>query len=104
MKTIFEVSTTDYEKNKELLIKALNELQSLFQLDNDYELSEPMARFGWTFFKLWIRPTLLSKIDEKFSEMIKNSKGSKSQEKFTNFISDFFESRGCKVKLKQVED
>jgi hypothetical protein len=35
--------------------------------------------------------------------MIKKAKGRKTDEKLTNFMIDFFESRGCKIKLKLVE-
>jgi hypothetical protein len=35
--------------------------------------------------------------------MIKKAKGSKSEEKFTNFLSDYFQSQGCKAKIKLIE-
>jgi len=63
-----------------------------------------VSRFGWTFFKLWITPNLHLKIDEEFSDMIKKAKGRKQNEKFTNFMSDFFTSRECNVKLKIAKE
>jgi len=36
--------------------------------------------------------------------MIKKAKGRKQNEKFLNFISDFFLSKGCSVKLKLIEE
>ena len=35
--------------------------------------------------------------------MISKSKGRKNDEKFTNFMTDFFNSRDCKIKLKLVD-
>ena len=104
MKIVYEVSTTNYEDDKKLLIEALEHLQTNFQVDDGYQLSKPLSRFGWTFFKLWLKPTLQYTIEKKFSDMIEKAKGDKPQEKFTNFIIDFFESRGCKIKLKLIED
>ena len=103
MKTIFEVSSKDYEKDKELVKKALTELENLCEVSDSYEFSKPMSRFGWTFFKLWLKPALFQKIDEKFADMIKKAKGNKHDEKLTNFMTDFFSSRGCNVKLKLLE-
>ena len=104
MKIIFEVSTTNYDKDIEFVTTALEDLQKLCEINDGYQFSKPMSRFGWTFFKLWIKPNLLLKIDEKFSDMIKKAKGSKQNEKFTNFMSDFFASRECNVKLKFTEE
>lgn len=103
MKTIFEVSTTHYDDDKILMIKALSHLQTLCEITDAYHLGTPLSRFGWTFFPLLLKPTLLTRLEEKFSDMIKKSKGRKPDEKFTNFMIDFFESRGCKIKLKLVE-
>jgi hypothetical protein len=36
--------------------------------------------------------------------MIKKAKGRKQNEKFTNFMSDFFASKECSVKLKITEE
>ena len=101
---IFEISITDYEKNIENVTKALDDLQKHYKIENGFLFSKPMSRFGWTFFKLWLKPNLHSKIDEHFSDMIKKAKGRKQNEKFCNFMSDFFLSKGCSVKLKLIEE
>jgi hypothetical protein len=103
MKTIFEVSTTQYDEDKILIIKALSHLQTQCELSDAYHLGQPVSRFGWTFFPLMLKPTLLTRLEEKFSDMIKKAKGKETEEKLTNFMIDFFESRGCKIKLKLVE-
>ncbi len=103
-KIIFEISTTDYEKNIENVTKALANLQKYYEIENGFLFGKPISRFGWTFFKLWLNPNLHFKIDEHFSDMIKKAKGSKQNEKFHNFMSDFFLSKDCSVKLKLIEE
>lgn len=103
MQTYFQISSTKYDDDKILIIKALSHMQTLCEISDGYQLGDPVPRFGWTFVPLWIKPILLSKIEEKFSDMINKSKGRKYNEKLTNFMIDFFESRGCKIKLKLVE-
>ncbi len=104
MNIIFEVSTTNYDKDIEFVSNALEDLQKLCDIDYGYKFGKPVSRFGWTFFKLWITPNLHLKIYAEFSDMIKKAKGRKQNEKFTNFMSDFFTSRECNVKLKIAKE
>lgn len=103
MTLIFEVSTIQYDEDKISMIKALSHLETLCETSDAYKIGEPVSRFGWTFFPLWLKPSLITKIEEKFSDMIARSKGRKNDEKFTNFMTDFFNSRECKLKLKLVD-
>ena len=103
MRIIFEVSTTQYDEDKISMIKSLSHLQTLCETPDSFQLGKPVSRFGWTFFSLWLKPNLIAQIEQKFSDMINNSKGRKNDEKFTNFMIDFFNSRDCKIKLKLVE-
>ena len=81
----------------------MSHIQTLCEISDGYQLGNPVTRFGWTFVPLMLKSQLLSKIEEKFSDMIQNSKGRKNNEKLTNFMIDFFASRDCKLKLKLVE-
>ncbi len=103
MRIIFEISTTQYDEDKISIIKALSHLQTLCEISDAFQLGKPVSRFGWTFFSLWLKPNLITQIEEKFSDMINKSRGKKNEEKFTNFMIDFFNSRNCKIKLKLVE-
>jgi hypothetical protein len=42
-------------------------------------------------------------IEEEFYDMIKKSKGSKPEEKFTDFLTKYFEKNDCKIRLKLLE-
>lgn len=100
MKTDFEISSIQYDDDKISIIKALSHLQTHCGLSDSYRLGNPVSRFGWTFVPLSIKPALRMCIEEKFVDMLKKTKGHKPDEKLTNFMTDFFQSRGCKLRLK----
>ena len=101
--TVYEISSTNYFDDKLIINNALSELAAQCGLQNEFDFGEPTSRFGWTFFKVWIKPNFHGLIEQKLGDMIKKSKGHKPEEKFTNFLSDYFQSRGCKVKVKMTE-
>jgi len=91
-------------EDKRLINNALSELAANCGLQNDFVFSEPTSTFGWTFFRLWIKPSLHEQIEQRLGDMIKKTKGSKHEEKLTNFLSDLFQAKGCsKIKVKLVE-
>lgn len=100
---IFEISSIDFLEDKRLINNALSDMASQFGMQNDFEFGQPTSTFGWTFFKLWLKPNFQMQITEKFDDMIRKSKGSKHDEKFTNFMHDYFQSRGCKIKIKIID-
>lgn len=100
---VFDVSSTDYMEDKRLINNALSDMAAQCGMQNDFEFGSPTSKFGWTFFKLWIKPNLQAQIEIKFADMIKKSKGSKLEEKYTNFMSDYFQSKGCKVRIKMID-
>ena len=93
----------NYDDNRLLIRKALGKLESKCQVSDGYLLGEPMSKFGWTFFDMVLKPNLHFSMEENFADMIKKSKGSKPTEKFIDFLSNYFESNDCNVKLKFIE-
>ncbi len=100
----FEISTTKYEEDIKVIQVALTKMSALCNMNGGFKFGEPISKFGWTFFQLIIEQQLYFEIESKFSDMIKKCKGSKQDEKFTDFISRYFKSRGCNVKVKMVKD
>ncbi|MBM2852944.1 MAG: hypothetical protein HW420_1491 [Candidatus Nitrosotenuis sp.] len=100
---VYEISSTNYLDDKLIINNALSDLAAKCGMLNEFDFGPPTSRFGWTFFKVWITPHLHLQIEQKLGDMIKKSKGSKHEEKFTNFLSDYFQSKGCKVKVKMTE-
>lgn len=101
--TVFEASTTDYEGDILRIKKALSHLETRCGGPNTYALSEPVSRFGWTFFQIVMKPILIDGIERKFDDMIRRYRKGKPEERLVKFMSDFFESRDCRIKLKLVE-
>ena len=101
---LLEFSTTKFDDDKLLVIEGMNDIQKLCKFSDGYALSEPISKFGWTFFSIAINSNLYLGISQEFSDVIKKTKGNKPEEKFGNFISDFFESRGCKIRVKLVDE
>jgi hypothetical protein len=100
---VFEISSTDYIEDKRLINNALVDMAAQCGVESDFQFGNPTSKFGWTFFGLWLKPNLQMQIETKFADMIKKSKGSKNEEKFTNFMSDYFKSKGCKAKIKMTD-
>ena len=100
----FEISTTKYEEDIKVIQVALTKMSALCNMNGGFKFGEPISKFGWTFFQLIIEQQLYFEIESKLSDMIKKCKGSKQDEKFTDFISRYFKSRGCNVKVKMVKD
>jgi len=101
---LFEISTTKYKEDIKLIQVALTKMGAICNIDTGFKFGEPTSRFGWTFFQIFLDQELYIGIEDKFSDMIKKCKGYKPDEKFTNFLSQYFESKGCNVKVKIVND
>ncbi|HII36424.1 MAG TPA: hypothetical protein HA319_05265 [Nitrosopumilaceae archaeon] len=101
---IFEVSTTKYEVDKERVTLVMKDLQLSCGISDGFLLSSPVEKFGWTFFKILFKNELLVGIQEKFGTQIMHTKGNAFQEKFSDFVTKFFESKNCKIRMKLVED
>ncbi len=102
--TYLEIASTNYEADLEIISSAMNSLQSLCEISDGFLISNPMHRFGWTFFKMLIKNELLSAMELKLADKIQKSKGKKYEEKFVNFMTNLFEKNNAKVKIKLIED
>ena len=100
MAITLEISTKNYSDDAFNIKRALSHMESLTGAYNGYMFSEPKESFGWTFFKLSFKPELQTRIEEKFSDMIKKYQWSDQTQKFVKFMTDYFLSRGCDVKIK----
>ena len=103
MSIVLEIGTKNYLDDLLSIKKALSHMETLVSGYNGYALSEPSSKFGWTFFKLALKPNLQNGIEEKFSDMIQKYQKNDPQEKFVEFMMDYFSSKGCNVKIKKVD-
>ncbi len=100
MDIVLEVRTKNYVDDLLSIKKALSHMETLVDGHNGYVLSEPTSKFGWTFFKLAFKPNLQTGIEEKFSDMLTKYPSGDQPQKFANFMTDYFLSRGCNVTIK----
>ncbi len=103
MSITLEVSTKNYSDDAFNIKKALSHMETLTGGYNGYMFSEPTENFGWTFFKIAFKPELHQGIEEKFADMISRYKFSNQEEKFAKFMTDFFASKNCEVKIKVAD-
>ncbi|HJU13307.1 MAG TPA: hypothetical protein VJ792_02500 [Candidatus Nitrosotalea sp.] len=101
--TMLEIATTNYEKDIDLISSAMSSLQSLCDVTDGFLISEPMHRFGWTFFRILLKNNLWSAMPLKLDQQIQTSKGKKYEEKLVSFMTVFFEQNSAKVKVKFIE-
>ena len=104
MSMVFEVGTKNYVDDLLSIKKALSHIETLVGGYNGYVLSEPSSKFGWTFFKLAFKPNLQNGIEEKFSDMLAKYSSSDQPQKFVQFMTDYFSSKGCNVRIKIAVD
>jgi hypothetical protein len=100
MNIVLEIGTKNYADDLLTIKKALSHMESLVSGYNGYVLSEPSPKFGWTFFKLSFKPDLQNGIEEKFSDMINKYQANDQAGKFAKFMTDYFVSKGCDIKIK----
>jgi hypothetical protein len=103
MNIVLEIGTKNYVDDLLSIKKSLSHIESLLGCYNGYVLSEPSTKFGWTFFKLAFKPELQAGIEEKFSDMIEKYQWADRSQKFVKFMTDYFLSRGCNVKIKLTD-
>ncbi|MCV0413152.1 hypothetical protein [Nitrosarchaeum sp.] len=103
MSIVFEISTKNYLDNLLLIKKSLSHMETLVGGYNGYTLSEPSSQFGWTFFKLTFKQNLQQGIEEKFADMLSKYRFKNQSEKFTQFMTDYFQSKGCNVRIKVLD-
>ena len=101
---VFEISTTKYETDRELVTLVMKDLQASCGINDGFLLSNPVEKFGWSFFKIFFKTELLAGMQKKFGTQIMNTKCKVFQEKFTDFVTKFFESKNCKIRMRLVDD
>ena len=102
--THFEISTTKFDEDIKIIQVAMTKMSALCNINGGFKLGQPVSKFGWTFFQIFVDHNLYFGIEDKFSDMIKKCKGSNKDEKFTDFITRYFESKGSTVKVKLIKD
>ncbi len=98
-----EISTKNYINDRLAVKMAISHMETLVGIINGYSLSDPYTKFGWTFFKIAFKPDLQEAIKKKFENMLEKYHSSAPSLKFTDFMTDYFKSKGCEIKIKLVD-
>lgn len=102
MAITLEISTKNYSDDSFGIKRALSHMETLIGAYNGYVFSEPSENFGWTFFKITFKADLHEGIAAKFADMLTRYRSGKPEEKFAEFMRDYFASKNCKVKVRVV--
>ncbi|KAF6242793.1 hypothetical protein C6988_06325 [Nitrosopumilus sp. b1] len=100
MNPLFQLSTRNYDKELELVRKAMQELETTCNVKNGFEIFPPSNMAGWTFFNLQLSSELLSVIET--SGMMEGALGFRIGEQVKNFVGHYLESKGSQVRIKQI--
>ena len=100
MTIVLEIGTQNYSDDLFSIKRAMSHMESLVSGYNGYVLSEPSTKFGWTFFKMAVKPNLQNGIEKKFADMISRYNDGSPSQKFGNFMNDYFNAKGCNVRVK----
>jgi hypothetical protein len=103
MSNTFEISTKNLINDRLAVKMALSHMETLVGVINGYTLSEPYEKFGWTFFKISFKPDLQDAIEKKFADMLEKYVSKTPSQKFTDFMTNYFQSKGCEIKIKPLD-
>lgn len=78
----------------------MSQLESLTGCYNGYMIGKLSYNLGWTFFKMTLKPELEDSIRKRFSSMIDKYKMGDQDSKFMRFMNEYFDYKGCNVKLQ----
>ena len=98
-----EISTKNYRDDRLAVKMALSHMETLVGVINGCSFSEPYSKFGWTFFKIAFKPDLQYAIEKKFADMLEKYVSKDPTHKFVDFITNYFQSKGCEIKIKLVD-
>ena len=103
MSITLEIGTQNYLDDLLCIKKHLSHMESLLRCYASYNVSEPSSKFGWTFFKISFKPDLQDAIEKKFADMLEKYVSKTPSQKFTDFMTNYFQSKGCKIKIKPLD-
>ena len=81
--------------------KAMDELESNCKVKNGFEIKEPFAKAGWTFFNLELSKEMASVIEN--TGIMENAAVFRISEQLKNFLGHFLESKGSNVRITKID-
>lgn len=93
------VAVLDFDKDSQILKKALNELEAMIHGKDEFTIGESEFAFGWYFFTLYVSRELPVKLANFLGNEFLNVKGKTIEKKFVNWFDGRLKQLGCNIKL-----
>jgi hypothetical protein len=93
------VAVMNYDRDSQLLTKALREVEAMIHGKDEFVLGEPQFTFGWYFFTLSVSRELLVKLANLLGNEFLKVKGKSFENKFVNWLTARLKQLGCEMKL-----
>lgn len=93
------VAALNYDRDSQILNRALREVEAMVHGKNEFVLGEPQFTFGWYFFTLSVSRELLVKLANLLGNEFLSVKGKSFERKFVNWLSNRLRQLGCEMKL-----
>lgn len=93
------VAALNYEREKQILQKALSEIEAMVHGKDEFVIGDPQFTFGWYFFTLSISRDLIVKLVNLLGNEFLSVKGKSFEKKFVNWLTVRLKSLGCNVQM-----
>lgn len=93
------VAALNYDRDSQILNRALREVEAMVHGKNEFVLGEPQFTFGWYFFTLSVSRELLVRLANLLGNEFLSVKGKSFERKFVNWLSSRLSQLGCEMKL-----
>lgn len=93
------VAALNYDRDSQILNRALREVEAMVHGKNEFVLGEPQFTFGWYFFTLSVSRELLVRLVNLLGNEFLSVKGKSFERKFVNWLSNRLSQLGCEMKL-----
>ena len=78
----------------------MEELERNCKVKNGFEIKQPFAKAGWTFFNLELSQEMVLVIEN--TGMMENAAGFRISEQLKNFLGHFLESKGSNIRITKI--
>lgn len=98
------ITSSNYNKDKEIVRLALREVATLTHSYEDFEISEPESTFGWYFFTVTINKNLIIRLANLEGNELLKYKGKTLEKKFVGWLEMKMKKVGCNAHMMLKEE
>lgn len=98
------ITSSNYERDKEVVKLALKEAAALTHSYEDFEISEAEYTFGWYFFTVTINKNLIVQLANLLGNEFLKIKSKTHEKKFAKWLDTKMKKVGCDVHIMLKEE